>query len=360
MAKHRILCIHGVGQHADNWVDTKDGSQESFADQFTKLLKAYPALATVNPKQVVLHSIHYDDEILKLFSNWADQAANLKKSLASSPILADQMDWYTDAIDKVSAAKKASDLKFTHLMDLLLFVGSPSIQDRLVSHVGRQIVEIINTNAGDDFSLIAHSMGTSMAHKVIQALLSEGFVAPNGTRHTLMGDLNFYSVTMVANASYALSRERASHYDGIVRPSMTTGKGCCSKWINVNHRLDPVSRFMPFDYRKNPEWLDPRIESRGYHRDLVLHRISSPDIHSIQHYFRDPSFHIPFFELTFSKRFTAEQRDDAIRDFEKKTPVGQFKSLRAHLGELDVSNTDSFRDFFESLKAFQALVKQYA
>lgn len=360
MQLHRILFIHGIGEHANEWLTTtEEGDSESVSDQFFALLSGYPALKAVDPKSVKLHSIHYDDEILKLFANWADQAKKLKEGLSSSPILRDEAAWFTEAIDKANQAQQAGKWQFTHLMDLLMFAGSPSIQDRLVTYVGRQIIELVKANPTDLFSLVGHSMGTAMAHKVVQALYNEGVVDENGARQTLKGDFRLQCVTMIANTSYALSRDRATHYSGIARPSMSVGTGCCHKWINVNHRLDPVGLFMPFDYRRNPSWLDPKVELRGFHRDIRLSRITSPSIHSISHYLRDPSFNIPFFELTFGERFSDKQRDDAIKKFDASSPEGQFKALWSHLETLDVSKTESFREFYTSLKTFLALIKQF-
>jgi hypothetical protein len=360
MQLHHILFIHGIGQHADEWVTTKEeGASESISDQFFGLLGDYPALKAVDFKSIKLHSIHYDDEILKLFANWADQAKKLKDGLSSSPILRDEAAWFTDIVDKASQAQQAGNWQFTHLMDLLMFAGSPSIQDRLVTYVGRQVIGLIKGNPADHFSLVGHSMGTAMAHKMVQALYNEGVVDPGGTRQTLKGDFRFQCVTMIANTSYSLSRDRATHYSGIVRPSMSVGTGCCHKWINVNHRLDPVGIFLPFDYRKNPSWLDPKVELRGFHRDIRLSRITSPAIHSVGHYLRDPSFNIPFFELTLGQRFSDKQRDDAVKKFDAASPEGQFKALRSHLEELDVSKLESFREFYTSLKTFIALVKQF-
>lgn len=159
MQLHHVICIHGIGNHSNQWVTTKDkNDEESVSDQFFGLLKKYPALKSVDPGSIKLHSIHYDDEILKIFSNWADQAKALKDGLASSPLLKDQASEFTKIIDDASDAQQDASFKFTHLMDLLLFAGSPSIQDRLVTYVGRQIIELINSNPADNFSLIGHSM----------------------------------------------------------------------------------------------------------------------------------------------------------------------------------------------------------
>ena len=359
--KHHILFIHGIGAHSNEWLTApeKEGGK-SISDQFFALLAGYAAMNSVAKDSVALHSIHYDDEILKLFANWGDQVSALKDGLSTSPILKDEAARFTQLIDSLSEAQEGADFKFTHLMDLLLFVGSPSIQDRLVTYVGRQVMELIRDRPEDRFSLVGHSMGTAMAHKVLQAMFNEGIVDEDGVRHTLRGDFRFECVSMVANASFALSRDRANHYTGIVRPSLSAGTGCCTKWINVNHRLDPVGMFMPFDWRADPRWLDAKVELRGFHRDIRLSRISKPDIHALSHYLADPRFHIPLLELTFGRRVSIKQRDDAIKAFDDATPEGQFKSLKAHFETLDLSSTESFFEFYSATKSFLDVIRQFA
>ena len=352
---HHILCVHGIGKHEDDWVRSKDDGGQSFEELFKEKWQQYPQLGEFDAN-VKLHSIHYDDEINNIFESWEQHANKLKDGLASSPLLRGEVKWFTGVIDKATAARDKADWQYTHLLDLLLFLGSPTLQDRLVTYVGQQIIQFIKAHGGENVSLIAHSMGTAMAHKVVQALYNEGVDIPGSGTQTLRGDFRFESVSMIANTSFALSRNRATHYAGIVRPSMAVG-GCCSKWLNVNHRLDPVGQFTPFNYREDPNWLDARVDARGWHRDITLSRISNASVHSINHYFLDPSFHIPFFELTFGVDFAESQRDEAISDFESATPEGKFKALRSHLAALDVSDTDSFKTYFESLRAFFDLLR---
>jgi len=361
MKLHHVLCIHGIGQHSNDWLTTTEREgDESVSDQFFNLLKGYPALRSVDPDSVKLHAIHYDDEILKLFGDWAEQAKALKDGLATSPVLMDEAAHFTKIVDDASDDRKNDEFRFTHLMDLLLFVGSPSIQDRLVAYVGRQIMDLIAAHPEHDYSLIGHSMGTAMAHKVIQAMYNEGVPDDNGVRQTLRANFRFQCVAMVANAGYALSRDRDEYYrESIVRPSATIGTGCCFAWINVNHRLDPVGTFMPFDPHKDPHWLDPQVELMGLHRDIKLSRISQSGIHALSHYLRDPSFHIPLFEFMFGEDFNQEQCDDAVKKFESDTPEGQFKSLRSHLDTLDVSKTASFAAFYHSVKSFRDVIRHF-
>jgi hypothetical protein len=361
MAVHHVLCIHGIGKHSDQWVGDKQEGEPSFAELLAQTWDKYPATKSKGAlgQQVKLHSIHYDDELEKIFANWEGQAKNLKDGLALSPLLAGQAAWFTEAVDKASAAKNEADFAYTHLMDLLLFLGSPSIQDRIVTRVGTQIAELVDARApGEPVSVIAHSMGCAVAHKTIQALYNEEIQTPLGPQ-TLKGDFKFRLVCMVANTSYALSRDRANHYKGIVRPSQVLGEGCCARWINVNHRLDPVGQFQRFDARKDPAWLDPVIEGRGWHKDIALGDITAANIHALTHYFRDPALHVPFLELAFDARFTEAQRGKAFEDFSKSTLEGRLKGLKGQFEMLDVSRADSIKDFVESVQKFRNAIRMF-
>ena len=358
-ATHHIICVHGIGTHSKTWAESDKGGDEpqTFKELFDEKWGKYPKVKAAFT--VKLHSICYDEEIEKIFQFWADYAQGLKDSLVSSPLLKAEAGWFTDAVDKATAAKGSADWRYTHLMDLLMFAASPTLQNRLVNYAGAQVIKIIQDHAAnDEISLIGHSMGCAMAHKVIQALYNEGVEVKPGKFETIKGDFRFSNVTMVANTSFALSRDREGFYKGkLVRPSSRPDEGCCSSWINANHRLDPVARFMPFEYREEPGWLDPVVAAAGDHQDIRLTRLSSKSLHSLTHYYRDPSFHLPYLELLSGETLTKKQRDDAFDEFEKLTPEGKFKGIVSHLETLDVSDTDSFKALFEALKSFHALIK---
>ena len=359
MSKHHIICVHGIGQHSNNWVETEDDGGVSFESLMKNTWDGYGSIADKFEDRVELHSIHYDDEINKIFDSWANQVQKLKDGLASSPMLLDEIDWYTDAIDKASAAQAEADWKYTHLMDLLLFVGSPTIQNRLITYIGQQIAAVIAEHHEDHISLIAHSMGTAISNKAIKAYFNEGIKTAEGKTITPKGDFVFESVTMVANVSYALSRDKTNHYKGIVRPSLEVGKGCCYKWFNVNHRFDPVGQFLPFDSDDEPGWLDPIVSSKGWNRDIELNKVSSKNIHSINHYFRDPKFHLPFLELVFGEEITDQEKTKQMDAHNTTTVQGGFETLESGFKALDVKNLDSFKQFFSTLKAFKNLVNSY-
>ncbi len=350
---HHILCIHGIGKHSASWIRDKADGEESFEDLFKGTWKNFSRLGDFDD-EVTLHSIHYDDEIDKIVSSWEGQAKSIKDQLQVSPQLVGEVEWFTETLDEVSKAKQEDQWAYTHLMDLLLFVGSPSLQDRLVNYVGAQLLDIIKSNKGS-FSLIGHSMGTAMAHKVVQAMYNEEVKTASGVVQTLRGDFSFETVAMIANTSYALSRDRKDHYKGVVKPSVVVGAGCCSKWFNVNHKYDPVGQFMPFDYRENPDWLETAVSANGWHWDIELTDITARNIHSINHYFRDPAFHIPFFEKTFGVDMKKAEKRAAIQKFDGLKKAFPVKTFKASLETLGVSKLETFRDFYTAIKRLRIL-----
>ena len=358
-ATHHIICVHGIGTHSKTWVKDKDGSgdeKQSFEELFQEKRDRFPQLKN---RKFELHSICYDDEIDKIFQSWADYAKQLKDQLKTSPLLAAQAAWFTDAVDKAVAAKGESNFGYTHLMDLLLFVGSPTLQKRLVTYVGNQVIKLIQQYAqNDDISILGHSMGCAMTHKVVQALYNEGVETKPGKIETIQGDFRFVNVAMVANTSYSLSRSRDKFYqDRLVRPSSRAEEGCSYTWLNVNHQLDPVARFLPFDCHKDAAWLDPVVATNGDYLDVVLKQLTSKSIHSLTHYFRDPSFYIPYFKLVFGAKFSEKDVRDAHGEFDELTPEGKFKGLVSHLEAIDLSDTSSLKSLFEALKDFYALIQ---
>jgi len=360
MAKHHILCIHGIGEHTPKWVDSKDDGDVSFEETVRAQWQKYPWLEQHRFDDVVeLHSICYDDDIRKLLKNWKDQAVAIKKALAKSELLAAEADWMTRAVDEASDEAGEADWRETHLADLLLILGLPTFQDALVTYIGDEILKFLRARMKQDgkmpqVSIVAHSAGCAMAHKAIQALYHEEV----GDRE-LGPHFQFKLVCMIANTSFTLTRDRKNHYSGWARPSLTLGQGCCARWISVNHKCDPVGRFMKFDSR-TPGWLDPAVVAQGWHHDILLRDVSSANIHSINHYFRDPAFHIPFFRLAFGAQFSEADVARAFKEFKATTLDGKLTALRDELEALDPGEATTYQAWFGALAAFVQRIRDHA
>ena len=360
--RHHVLCIHGIGHHATDWIETKDDGSKSFEETMQDRWHSLPTLKKVKFDQMVhVQPVCYDDEIRKLLKNWKNQVDSIKKLLKTSPVLSDEADrfipYFDDATADAGADPSKGDWRETHLADLLIIMGSPTLQDNLVRHLAKQLIDHLRKWADDEgglpvVSVVAHSAGCAMAHKAIQALYNEKLGGQSLGSH-----FQFDLVCMIANTSFTLTRDTDTHYTGWMRPSLTVGRGCTRRWISANHQLDPVGRFLPFD--PPPEWLDSDVEGNNWYRDLMLTSLSSKNVHSINHYFRDPRLHVPFFQLLVKAPLTEEEIKKAAADFAATTVEGQAKTLVSSLKQLDPSGTTSVKDWFDALRAFKKLLKDY-
>jgi hypothetical protein len=90
-----------------------------------------------------------------------------------------------------------------------------------------------------------------------------------------------------------------------------------------------------------------------------LTRITSKNIQSINHYFRDPRVHVPFFNVVLQADISQQELNDAMKKHEELSIQGGFTTLRSSFKALDVRELDSFKEFFSNLKAFYRLIKNY-
>ena len=198
MATRHVLCVHGIGKHANNWIETVDDGDISFKDLFFDRWNNLNNSHNYLPRHdIQLHSIHYDDAIIRLLNNWEEQLTSLSSGLADIPDFKDHKAFFDDVIEK---SKLANDEKQTyiqtHLLDLLMFAGLYSVQDSIIVKVGNQIGDIIQNhvdkNRGDKVVVIGHSMGTAVTEKALKALFNET-VTVDGLRYKLKGCLLYTS-----------------------------------------------------------------------------------------------------------------------------------------------------------------------
>ena len=200
MAKHHLLCIHGVGQHANDWVASEEQDDGlTLKDRFQTSWKQYSVLG--NTDDLEFHSIHYDDAIIRLLNNWEDMLGQFATLATKTALMKSGTDFFKELHEKaLETEEEDSRQQFlrTHVMDLLLFYTIPSVTDAVITYVGRQCLEVINRELEQEedatFSVLGHSLGTSVVEKTLKAMFNEGIEQPNGSMDTLKGYFKFQSV----------------------------------------------------------------------------------------------------------------------------------------------------------------------
>ncbi|WP_138438966.1 hypothetical protein [Marinobacter alexandrii] len=364
MAKHHLLCVHGVGQHANDWVTTEEQDDGlTLKDGFEACWKQYSVLG--NTDDLVFHSIHYDDAIVRILNNWENMLGQFSMLAPRTPLMKSGADFFNELHEKALTTKGEDSRKQflrTHVMDLLFFYTIPSVTDAVITYVGRQCLDIINQeldqNGDATFSVLGHSLGTSVVEKTLKAMFNEGIEQQHGSIDTLKGDFKFQSVSLIANASFTLARaddEESFYINSNFKPGGDSG-AICQTLLNLNHKFDPVGQFRPF--HPPTQWLHP--DDGHCYVPVELSRLSSTQIHSINHYLRDPRAHIPFFNSI--KGYTAidkEAFNNAKQQFDAQTPLAQFKSMTTALEKLRVNEASTMKEFVQSITAVLEIARNY-
>ena len=234
---------------------------------------------------------------------------------------------------------------------------SGSIQSKIVAHVARQILDDVKQHyqkGNNTFSIVGHSMGTSVAHKVLQDLYSE-----RQFQDELSTTIKFRMLMQVSNTSLVLSSDRDRHYETLVGPSRFANKGVCSYMVNVSHRLDPISELVRFDPDLE-SWLDRDEIRQNRYQDIRISRITDPNVHSIVHYFDNPKVQEAFFENILDRNLPPPKKTQAWASFEARTPQGRFKQMKKDYEKIVQQNADEIEDYLNQIKQFFETLKGLA
>jgi hypothetical protein len=363
-APHHVYFIHGIGKHGADWVDKEEDNHTTLYKQLEDSWKLYNANGRLGDfgQELDLVSVHYDDIYSRLYQQWADEVAKLKTNLAAYPGSADQLEPLIKIAESPANGVADDDFFYTHILDVLWYWGNTLLQGKIVAEVADQIISDVARHygkAGHTFSVVAHSMGTSVAHKVIQALWTQPeYDNRIDNTASLSQVLKFRVLMQVSNTSYVLSADRDQHYQTLVKPSAIGNRGVCRTMINVSNRYDLISEAVPFDPPRD-EWLDAHTQwDKGY-LNIRTTRLTSPNVHSITHYFENPLVHIPFFERVLNRRIPAPMKARALEAFQARTPSAQFKKLKGQFDALKEKGVGGIPDFIASTKDFIDLIKSF-
>lgn len=305
MPRNVLFLVHGVGEHGDDWAKEPIATLTEAARKYEFFQK--PGNEDLRGL-IELVPIRYDDIFERILVQWSSLAEGLGGAIALAPEALAQA---------LSYLKTCGDDDNTFLRyggDVLLYRGfrlfAQRVQIRIISMIARKIAERRAEPGGGTvrFSVLAHSMGTAVAHDAIHLLGTEQWLA-----HT-DGDENefrsakeardelvtttianpfapvyfrFDRIFMVANTSVLLHTTSNGPYNSIVKPN-TPGNpdSYCHRYYNFAHRWDPVSRALPF--RMPGAWQagDHGVEISG------LDHLYDENIHALSHYLKHPDVHL--------------------------------------------------------------------
>jgi hypothetical protein len=353
MAPHILFFVHGMGEHDDKWhLPGLAQLKASFASYETLRHRAFDDVFTSIP-------IVYDD-ILKTSRERANAdfvafrtavLADIGNDDATSSALGKELDKYHDLIGG------SDNFVWTHILDVILYRFSNSMRMGIDVSVAEQIIRGLNEHDHVTWSILAHSLGTSVTHNSLNSLYNTGFPnAPNGPIAPLSPiESRCNTLAMIANVSRVLQRTGAKVYETCVKPGSASAGRLCSFYLNARHKLDPFTIPKPFD----PDlWPDPATFSTQRYQHIRPSHIhfentDLPRVHAFDHYLCNPRVHVPLYrsilgrnivideeyrlaKATFDSEIRSNTLDKARSALEGRlgSPTGNWRSLLAAIKRL--------------------------
>ncbi len=328
MSKHVLFAIHGMGfTKDDSWTNEVRKALEKAALQY----KYFQNNKLFDEVEVV--SVNYDNIIREVVDKWSKDSSEIDKlqkdSATQLPL--DIVGWLK------SANKTSNNFIWTHVGDVIVYWLLPLYRERIKVSVIRAIAERINSEIdateNASCSVLAHSLGTAIAHDAIHALgTAKWSKAQNGFGQDRW---RFQSIFMISNVSRVL-QDSPKAYDSIVKAGpIGDRKSYCSQYLNFRHELDLPARIKSF----------APVNWSGYELIPVSH-YRSADIHAIAHYLDNPRVHIPILRsLTSYYSISEKENREAIDSYSKfdgdisenntnvQKTLGKIQSLMVSLGE---------------------------
>ncbi|MDB4222943.1 hypothetical protein N9850_04160 [Granulosicoccus sp.] len=353
MTKHTLFLLHGMGDHQskqwseDVWNKLVECSNRYKHFETTKALDAY---AEPFP-------IEYDTYIRNALSRWDAQATSFGEFVESNNVgTADSLDWLSGVgADDV-------DFKISHIADVIVCRYFPleygQIRANVQLEIFKEIREKRNRNSSAKFSVMAHSLGTSVAHDALATLGSATKIGDDVNTFSTE-NFRFHSIHMLANVSRLLEQTPKA-YESVVRPgASSTRNRYCNRMYCHDHELDPFTKPKPFD---------PVTWGSGF-RMSKLNHYRGWNIHGWLHYLDNPRVHIPLLKsITKTTAISPKQEREAVNDYprygddlenidEAKDQIATLHSLAQRIDQdRDVrENIDDLKNMWIALNTLKDL-----
>lgn len=347
MAKHVIFLVHGMGEFSTGWSDdTKK--------QIKSLYSAYQ-IAKEFPFDVFFRfeEITYGKRFDSLRKQWGTNSKAVLATLQANGL----QKGAANELAKYGSLPAADNFLATHLLDVFLYRFIPQVAEEVRTGVASTILKSLLDGPSDDiptWSLVAHSLGTSVAHDTLHALYTEEIDG-----RTLAGITKARVVAMVSNVSRLLEEKSVDVYRSVVHPGAQPDDGVCRYFLNIKHEWDPFPR--PQEFRPLDDWPDVLTRQQGRYVPITINAFQSKDIHSLPHYLANPSVHVPLFNRMFPMGGAISDAEfgKARSLYEATTPFGKFEKLQQQMKEFQIAELASWQQVIRAFSGFLDAVRDF-
>jgi hypothetical protein len=341
MGTHAAPTDKAVGAFGKEFIDATKTTFNYFEKHKGKDITGYADIIEIN----------YSDFFDKIRNQMADESKSVAVKLAavasdnSAELPLDLSARLTNWQGNLSA-----DTFFNNDWLDVIFYGT-MIRNRVIAEACEQIAAAIQKYQANNIHIIAHSLGTGVAHDSLNRLYNP----PDETPKLSIANDKIGSLWMFANVSRltSLLTNLADPLKTVVRP----GKGgCTTEYYNISHKLDPFTWQKKFDPKPDDGWISSSFN--WSFTPLETELIHDYNTHSFSQYVSDPLVVNPLFSKILEDKFaTTEAEFDKFAAKHAETSIqGAYSALQDSISALP-KDVSSWNDVVNSAKAFYAKVE---
>lgn len=363
---HLLFLVHGMGRHhtpgtPNVWHEPIVEALDTAAVQYEKWTKNGRLRKSVAERREII-PITYDDLFEDQRSDWAQNASGVIDFIVGNPSRAAGGQLGDAEAGKILSFQQAfgEDTFFnTHLLDVLLYRFTFR-GDQVRARVARKILSELKkgrSNGQHTYSIMAHSLGTSVVHDTLHALRTQSTnEAPGFPRTTALKQA--IHLFMIANVSRVLQNQQRTPpaYRSVVKPA-GGGRGACKYMYTATHDIDPIARTKEFDPTLD-EWLGTDITKRRsingvrvdfprYH-PIRIRRVTDPNVHAWTHYLQNPHVHRHILNSMTTSQIETSSADfkAAVRAHRSNPLVEAGEDVLDEIEQLSIRDPSSFQDVY--------------
>jgi len=310
--KNVLFFVHGIGRHGKGWCDSTDGPVAAL-NEAMKQYDCFQGKPLSNYVDVV--EICYDDLFDLVLAQWVKLAQDLGPVAGNIDFVGEVQQLLIDAGGKTSLyADFGGDVLLYGGFDLVARAARLRCASIFAGEILKRHLAAADLNENfPKVGIVAHSMGTAVAHDALWTLATADFLKDKSTlakskahsdlpgltgTDTLRDDQreNFERVEkaavdhpdrpmpipvntlmLVSNVIPLISR---SGGDYLVSKQGNVMQ--CAAFRDVNNRFDPVCNVKKFD-----------VGARTNGRRIDVNHIHIPNVHGFGHYMSNPLVHMP-------------------------------------------------------------------
>ncbi|TYT24953.1 hypothetical protein FZO89_00900 [Luteimonas viscosa] len=352
MDKHIIFFVHGMGRHDKDWYESGLNILRSAYSEYD----AFSNRSLLDTIEVV--PVVYDDRIETWRQRMSQDFSAFRTAfLAEVDPTEAKADSFKKNLDNLESWIGAGDdpgFAWTHVADVLIYRWMSTLRSTIDTAVATQILATLAKDGGNKWSIVAHSLGTSVVHNVLHMLYTSG----TATQQPLKAvETRPQVVMMVANVSRVLQRPGAKVFESNVRPGRASTGALCSTYLNVRHRWDPFAYPQPFA----PDlWPTPGTFAHSAYQHLQpAHLHFDTDklfkVHDLDHYARNPRVHVPLFRALFGSALIPESEFlEAKSSFDSSIVSDNIEATRSKLASLLPAESGNWRTLLTLIQRLRA------